>query len=156
MAGCVVVMKEQYGTCSNFLLRSPGKLHNWYQWCLPAHGLFGDGLCGWVLEFLNIFCRSAGAWSPWTFVILQQTLDRPWNVNVIQKPLSGLKNFLQKPLKAFQGFWQWIYQASRKTCCRYVAWFAIHSRQNRTWCRKSTLVKTMRVQSTVSRDRLTQ
>jgi hypothetical protein len=26
-------------------------------------------------------------------------------VNVIQKPLSGLKNVLQKPHEAFQGFW---------------------------------------------------
>jgi hypothetical protein len=26
-------------------------------------------------------------------------------VNAIQKPLSGLKNDLQKPQEAFQGFW---------------------------------------------------
>jgi hypothetical protein len=32
-------------------------------------------------------------------------------VNAIQKLLSGLKNVLQKPQEAFQGFWQWIYQA---------------------------------------------
>jgi hypothetical protein len=25
----VVVMKDQCGACSNFLLRFPGKLHNW-------------------------------------------------------------------------------------------------------------------------------
>jgi hypothetical protein len=32
-------------------------------------------------------------------------LDRPWNMNAIQKPLSGLKNVLQKPHGAFQEFW---------------------------------------------------
>jgi hypothetical protein len=28
VGGRIVMMKEQCGACSNFLLRSPGKLHN--------------------------------------------------------------------------------------------------------------------------------
>jgi hypothetical protein len=44
-------------------------------------------------------------------------------VNAIQKPLSSLKNVLQKHQKAFQVFWQFIYQASRETRCRNVVWF---------------------------------
>jgi hypothetical protein len=75
MGGCVFVMKEQYDTCSNFLLRSHCKLHNRSQLCLPAHNLLGDGLCGWVLEFFNIFCRFAGGWLPWT--LSSSTNTRP-------------------------------------------------------------------------------
>jgi hypothetical protein len=61
---CIVVLKVQCGACSNFLLRSPGKLPNWSQRCLQAHGLLGDCLRGWVLDFFNIFCCFAGARSP--------------------------------------------------------------------------------------------
>jgi hypothetical protein len=43
------------GTCSNFLLRSPGKLHNWSQWCLRAHGLLA---MVFVEEFSNFFTFS--------------------------------------------------------------------------------------------------
>jgi hypothetical protein len=52
-------------------------------------------------------------------------------VNAIQKQLFGLKNVLQRPHKAFQRILRWIYQALRKTWCRYVACFAIHCRQKR-------------------------
>jgi hypothetical protein len=87
----------QCGMCSNFLLRSPGKLHNWSQWCMWAHGSFSDDLHGWVLTFFQhslLFC--------WCLVALnvhhlQLPLKRPWNMNAIQKPLSSLKNVLQKP-----------------------------------------------------------
>jgi hypothetical protein len=34
---------------------------------------------------------------------LQLTLDKPSNVNAIQKPLSGIKNVLQKPHEASHG-----------------------------------------------------
>jgi hypothetical protein len=64
---------RQCGTCSNFLLRSPGKPHNWSQRCMWAHGLFDDGLRGWVLKFFQHCYRFSGAWSPWTFVILTDT-----------------------------------------------------------------------------------
>jgi hypothetical protein len=40
------------------------------------------------------------------------------------------------PHKAFQGFRQWIYRASRKTWCRDVTWFCHPSRK--TWCRDVT------------------
>jgi hypothetical protein len=60
---------RQCGACSNVLLRSADKLQNWSQRCLRAHGLFADGLRGWVLEFFQNFCRFAGAWLLRTFVI---------------------------------------------------------------------------------------
>jgi hypothetical protein len=70
--GCVdgrVVMTEQCCACSNSLLRSPGKLHNRSQQCLWAHGLSGDSLREWVINFFNIFYRFAGTWSLWKFGI---------------------------------------------------------------------------------------
>jgi hypothetical protein len=48
-------------------------------------------------NFFNIFCRFAGAWS-------SLTLDQPWNVNAIQKPLPGLNNVLQEPHEVFKEF----------------------------------------------------
>jgi hypothetical protein len=54
------------GTCSNILLTSPGKLCNWSQQCLQAHGLFGDIFAD---EFSAIFCNFAIAWLHWTFAI---------------------------------------------------------------------------------------
>jgi hypothetical protein len=78
---------RQCGTCSDFLLRSPAKLHNWSQWCLQACGLFGDGLCGRVLRFFKNFLLFVGAWSLWMFVILL-TFDQPWNMNATHKLLS--------------------------------------------------------------------
>jgi hypothetical protein len=104
VGGRIVVMKKQRGACSNFLLISLGKLRNWSQRCLWAHGLFGDGLHGWVLE---VFQYVLSFW--WCLVTLkvhhlQLTLDRPWNVNVIQKPPWGLKNVLQSVTKHFKGF----------------------------------------------------
>jgi hypothetical protein len=65
---------------------------------------------------------------------LQLTLDQLRNLNVIQKRLSGLKNALQKPLEAFQGFQYWISRVSRKILLD----FAISSKQNATRIRKIT------------------
>jgi hypothetical protein len=87
---------------------------------------------------------------------LQQTLDWPRNINAIQKPLSGLKNVLQKPHNAFQGFRYRIYRASHKTWCRHVARFCHPSQTKRYTKQNSTRVKTMRVHSTMSRGRLMQ
>jgi hypothetical protein len=61
-------------------------------------------------------------------------------MNVIQKPLSGIKNVLQKPHEAFQELLD----------------FAIHRRQNETRSRKITRVKTVYVYSAVSRGTLMQ
>jgi hypothetical protein len=67
--------------------------------------------------FLNFF---TGAWSP-QFCHLQLTLDWPGNMNVIQKPLSSLKNVLQKPHEVFQGVLVVdvlsFMQNLRQTCC---------------------------------------
>jgi hypothetical protein len=90
------------GACLNFLLRSPGKLYNWSHRCLRAHGSFGDSLHGWVLNFFNLFCHFAGAWSPWTFVIFN------WHSTGLETWMpfkNHLKNILQKPHEAFEGFW---------------------------------------------------
>jgi hypothetical protein len=110
---------------------SSGILHNWSQRYLRDHGLFGGRLCGWVLEFVRhivSFC--------WCLVALnvrrlQLTLDGPWNVNAIAKPLSDLKNVLQKPHEEFQGFRKRSYLASRKTWRRHVARFCHPSQTKR-------------------------
>jgi hypothetical protein len=91
---------RQCGTRSNFLLRSPGKFHNWSQWCLWAHGLFGDGLHGWVHEFFQhsmLFCLCFVALNVHH---LQLTLDRPWNMHAIQEPLSGLTRQRRSPFNS--------------------------------------------------------
>jgi hypothetical protein len=112
---------RQCSTCSHFLLRSH-KLHNWSQQCLRAHGLFGDSLCGWVLEFFQHFL-----WFCWCLVALdichlQLIVDRPWNVNTIQKPLSGLKNVLKKPHEALQVFVSHIPNFAQNLMQTRVAW----------------------------------
>jgi hypothetical protein len=52
-------------------------------------------------------------------------------VNVIQKPLSGFKNVLQKPHEAFQGLLVADLPSFTKTWCRYVARFCHPSRTKR-------------------------
>jgi hypothetical protein len=155
VVGGRVVMKEQCGACSNFLLRS-GILHNWFQWCLRADELFSDSLHGWVLEFFQQFL--AFCWRLVTLNIrhLQLTLDQPWNVNAIRKPLSGLKNVLQKPHNAFQRFSSWFAELRTKLDADTLLDFAIHHRQNETWSQKSTRIKIVCVHSAVSRGRLMQ
>jgi hypothetical protein len=72
VGGRVIMIKEQCGACSNFLL-SPGKLHNWsLQWLLPR-GLFCDRLCGRVLKIFQhfLFFFFAGAELPRTFVVFK-------------------------------------------------------------------------------------
>jgi hypothetical protein len=60
---------------------------------------------------------------------VQLTLDRPSNMNVIQKPLSGLKNVLPKPHKAFgSGFTKLHAKLDADTLLD----FAIHRRHNDT------------------------
>jgi hypothetical protein len=71
-------------------------------------------------------------------------------VNAIQKPLSGLKNVLQK------GFGRGFTELRAEIDADTLLDFAIHHRQNETQSRKSTRVKAMRVHSAVSRGRLMQ
>jgi hypothetical protein len=75
-------------------------------------------------------------------------------VNAIEKPASGLKNVLQKPHKAFQGFCSGFTELHAKLDADTLLDFSIHRRQNETRSRKSTRVKTMRVHSAVSHGRL--
>jgi hypothetical protein len=77
-------------------------------------------------------------------------------VNVIKKPLSGLKDVLQKPHEVFQGFGSGFTELHAKFDAAMLLDFAIHRRQNETRNRTSTRVKTMRVHSVVSRGRLMQ
>jgi hypothetical protein len=53
-------------------------------------------------------------------------------VNVIQKPLSGLKNILQKPHEIFQGFSSTFTELHTKLDADTLLDFAIHHRQNET------------------------
>jgi hypothetical protein len=69
-------------------------------------------------------------------------------VNAIQKPLFGLKNVLQKPQEAFQGFTGFTNLHAKL--------YAIHCKQNETQSQKSTRVKTVRVHSAMSHGRLMQ
>jgi hypothetical protein len=50
-------------------------------------------------------------------------------MNVIQKPLSGLMNVLQKPHKAFQGFGSGFTELHTKLCADKLLNFAIHRRR---------------------------
>jgi hypothetical protein len=77
----------QCSTCSNFLFRSPGKPHNWSQHRLWAHRLFGNCLCGWLLKIFKHFLSLRWCLVTLNVRHLQLTLNRPWNVNAIQKQL---------------------------------------------------------------------
>jgi hypothetical protein len=103
--GRIVLMKEQWGACSNILLRSPGKVHNWSQRGLWTHGLFCDSLHWWVLEFFQHFLSFCWCLVNLNICHFQLTFDWPWNMNAIKKQLSSLKNVLQKPHKASERFW---------------------------------------------------
>jgi hypothetical protein len=65
-----------------FLLRSPGKPHNWSQRCLRTCELFGDGLRGWILEYFRNFLLFCRALSPWTFVIFN------WHSTCLETSMS--------------------------------------------------------------------
>jgi hypothetical protein len=77
-------------------------------------------------------------------------------MNAIQKPLSSLKNVLQKPHEASQGFCSRFTELHTKLDADTLLDFAIHHRENKTRSQKSTHVKTMRVHSAVSHGRLMQ
>jgi hypothetical protein len=77
-------------------------------------------------------------------------------MNAIQKPLSGLKNVLQNPHEAFQGFDSRLTELQAKLDADTLLNFATHRRQNETRSRKSTRIKTIHVHSMVSRCRLLQ
>jgi hypothetical protein len=81
---------------------------------------------------------------------LQLTLDWPCNMNAIQKPLSGLKNVLQKPHEAIRVFGNWFTELHAKLDLDTLLDFAIHHRQKETPNWKSTCVKTMCVQCGVT------
>jgi hypothetical protein len=146
VGGRVVVMKEQCSACSNFLLRSPGKLHNWSQRCLRAHGLFGDSLHWWVLKFFQHFLSFC-----WCF-------GRPERSSSSADTQPALKHkcHSKTAVQLKEGFRQQFYQASRKTARRHIAQFCHPSEIKRNMKSKSTLVKTVCVHSAVSRGRLMQ
>jgi hypothetical protein len=77
-------------------------------------------------------------------------------VNAIQKPLSSLKNVLQKLTKHFKSFGSRFTELHANLDTDMLLDFAIHCRQNETWSQKSTCVKTMRVHRAVSHGRLMQ
>jgi hypothetical protein len=61
-------------------------------------------------------------------------------VNVIQKPLSGLKNAFQNTHEAFQGFGSGFTELHAKLDADTLVDFAIHHRQNKARNRKSNRV----------------
>jgi hypothetical protein len=128
--GLFVIM-EQRSACSNFLLRYI-KPHNWSWRCLQAHGLFGDSLCGWVLEFFQHFLSFCWCLVTLNVRHLQQTLDQPWNMSAIQKPLFGLKNILKNLTKHFKGFSSGFTKLHTKLAADTLPKFAIHRGQNDT------------------------
>jgi hypothetical protein len=77
-------------------------------------------------------------------------------VNAIQKPLSGLKNVLQKPHDHFEGFGSGFTKHHAKLDADTLLDFAIYHSQKETRSHKSTLAKTLRVHSAMSRGRLMQ
>jgi hypothetical protein len=77
-------------------------------------------------------------------------------VNAIQKPLSCLKNVLQKPHEAFKAFGVGFAELDAEFDTDTSLDFAIHHKQNETRSRKGTSIKTVHVHSSVSRGRLMQ
>jgi hypothetical protein len=75
-------------------------------------------------------------------------------VNVIQKPLSGLKNVLLSLTKYLKGFGSGFTELQAELDADTLLDLPSIARQNETRSRKSTRVKTMRVHSAVSRGRL--
>jgi hypothetical protein len=154
-----IVMKQiwrQCSACSNVMLRSPDKLHNRSQRCLRDNGLFSDSFRGWVLKCFQYFLSFCWYLVALNFCYFHLTLNWPWNVNAIQKLLSGLKTALQKPHEAFEGVQYWIYRVSLKTWHRHIAWLCHPSQTKWNMKSKSTHVKTMHNHSSVSHDKLMQ
>jgi hypothetical protein len=60
VGGRVVVMKEQSGTCSDFLANSITDPNGVCELMDCSTTIFVDEF----QNFFNIFCRSVGAWSP--------------------------------------------------------------------------------------------
>jgi hypothetical protein len=77
-------------------------------------------------------------------------------MNTIQKPLSDLKNVLQKLHEAFQVFGSGFTELHANLVADTLLDFAIHRRQDETRSRKSTRATTVHVHSAVSRGRLMQ
>jgi hypothetical protein len=77
-------------------------------------------------------------------------------MNVIQKPLSSLKNFSESLTKHFNGFGSGFTKLHAELDEDTLLDVAVHRRQNETQSQESTCVKTMRVHSAVSHDRLLQ
>jgi hypothetical protein len=77
----------------------------WLIWTVSA----SSWIVRWVFvqefsNFFNTFCHFVGTWSPWALIIFNwhsADLKR----DAIEIPLSSLKNALQRPHEAFQGFW---------------------------------------------------
>jgi hypothetical protein len=145
---------RQSSAHSNFLLRS-GKLHNWFKQCLWARGLLGDRLRGRVLEFCQHFMSFCWCLVALNIRHLQRTLSGPWNMNAIQKPLSGLKNFSKSLLKHFKCFSSRLSELHAKLDADTLL-FCHPSQAKQTWSWKIARVKTMRFHSVVSRGRLMQ
>jgi hypothetical protein len=63
---------------------------------------------------------------------LQVTLDRPWNVNVVQKPLSAQKLLTKSLTKHFSHFNSGFTKLHAKLDADTLLDFAIHCTQNET------------------------
>jgi hypothetical protein len=86
---------------------------------------------------------------------LKLTLDRPWDVNTIQKLLSSLRNVLQIT-KHFKGFGSRFTKLHATLDADTLLYFAIHHSQNKTRIWKSTRVKAVLFHRAVARGRLMQ
>jgi hypothetical protein len=85
---CLLLSK--YPSYTRYYQKVPGlgkkrKINNRFQLCLRSHGLFGDCLRGWVLDFFQHFISFCWCLVAPNVCHLQLTLDQPWNVNLIKK-----------------------------------------------------------------------
>jgi hypothetical protein len=64
VGGRVVMMKEQCGACSDFLLRSPANSITDPNGGCELMDCLAMAFVHEFLNFFNIFCHLAGAWSP--------------------------------------------------------------------------------------------
>jgi hypothetical protein len=105
-------------------------------------------------NFLNIFYRFLGVWLPWTFVIFNWPLIGLEMLMSLKNYFSAWIMFSKSLTKHFKGFGSWFTELHAELDTDRLLDFVIHCRQNETWSRKSTRVKTMHVYSAVPHGRL--
>jgi hypothetical protein len=140
----------------NFLLRSPGKLHNWSKHCMWAHRLFSDDRHGGVIQIFSKFSvillllhnPQGSSYSTYAWPPLKHECH--------SKTTVQLKECSPKASRSISKVSVVDLELHAKPDANTLLDFSTHCRSNKTLNWKSTHVKTMCVHSSVSYDRLMQ